>query len=439
MKIKSTEKTALLHAQILDGTAEMTPVSGKVLLIEGDTIAAILSEDEWAQRADRASYEPVDLSGQYVMPGLINMHVHLAGNGKPQKKQRDNEALVRLLTGNALVRAIAYRVLRSFAQIELMSGVTTVRAVGGVQDFDTRIRDDVASGRYLGARVLAANQGISVPGGHMAGSVANKSHTVDEALRQVDAAAAQKVDLIKLMITGGVLDAKEKGVPGELKMAPEMVKAVCDKAHALGYKVAAHVESPDGVRVALQNGVDSIEHGAKPDGEIMELFRSTGAFLCTTLSPALPYALFDRSVSHASEVEQYNGNVVFQGIIDCAKAALENGIPVALGNDVGCPYITQYDFWREPLYFHQYIGVSNAFALHTATLGNATLAGIADFTGSIAVGKKAELTVTAENPLDDLHALRTPTHVFAHGKMIVAPKIRRNPVVDAELEKIRFL
>ncbi len=80
------------------------------------------------------------------------------------------------------------------------------------------------------------------------------------------------------MITGGVLDAKAKGVPGELKMKPEMVKAVCDKAHTLGYKVAAHVESPEGVRVALENGVDSIEHGAKPDDEIIHLFKENNAF-----------------------------------------------------------------------------------------------------------------------------------------------------------------
>ena len=82
--------------------------------------------------------------------------------------------------------------------------------------------------------------------------------------------------------------------------------------------------------------------------------------MCTTISPALPYALFDRSVSNASEVEQYNGNVVFEGIIDCAKAALEQDIPVVLGNDVGCPWITQYDFWRELVLLHKYVGVSNA-------------------------------------------------------------------------------
>lgn len=130
------------------------------------------------------------------------------------------------------------------------------------------------------------------------------------------------------------------------------------------------------MRAALENGVDSIEHGAKPDAEILHLFKDTGAFLCTTISPALPYALFDRSITHATEVEQYNGTIVFEGIIDCAKAALANDIPVVLGNDVGCPWITQYDFWRELFYFHKYTGVSNAFALYTATSRSAELAGI---------------------------------------------------------------
>ncbi len=123
----------------------------------------------------------------------------------------------------------------------------------------------------------------------------------------------KKSSLVKLMITGGV-DAKEKGVPGELKMPPEMVKAVCDKAHEAGFIVSAHIESPQGVKVALQNGVDSIEHGAKLDDEMIALFKERGAFLCTTISPALPYALFDRSVTNASEVEQYNGNVVLKAL-----------------------------------------------------------------------------------------------------------------------------
>ena len=191
----------------------------------------------------------------------------------------------------------------------------------------------------------------------MAGSVAIAAGTIEEALNHLEQAKKEHVDLVKLMITGGVMDAKEKGVPGELKMAPEMVRAVCEKAHEEGYIVAAHVESPQGVKVALENGVDSIEHGAKPDEEMIELFRKRGAFLCTTISPALPYALFDRSITNATEVEQYNGNVVFEGVIACAKEALAHDIPVVLGNDVGCPWITQYDFWRE-LYYLSLIHIS---------------------------------------------------------------------------------
>ena len=408
----------------------------QVILVENEKITEILPAEEAGKRNLKASgYEEIDLQGKYILPGLINMHVHLAGNGKPQKKQRDNEALVKKIMSNGLTKAIAYNMVCGFAKDELYSGVTTIRTVGGLGDFDTRLRDDIAAGKKPGPRILAANEGISVPGGHMAGSVAIAAGSIEEALQHLEIAKAQKVDLVKLMITGGVLDAKEKGVPGELKMAPEMVKAVCDKAHAMGYKVAAHVESPMGVKVALQNGVDSIEHGAKADEEMIALFKEHNAFLCTTLSPALPYALFDRSITNASEVEQFNGNVVFEGIIDCAKAAIANDIPVVLGNDVGCPWITQYDFWRELYYFHKYVGVSNAFALYTATCRGAEMAGIGAVTGTLEPGKCADMIVVEKNPLEDLRALRNVDMVVSQGKVLRSPKVKKKQIVETELDK----
>lgn len=409
---------------------------GQVILVENERITEILPAEEAGKRNLKASgYEEIDLQGKYILPGLINMHVHLAGNGKPQKKQRDNEALVKKIMSNGLTKAIAYHMVCGFAKDELYSGVTTIRTVGGLGDFDTRLRDDIAAGKKPGPRILAANEGISVPGGHMAGSVAIAAGSIEEALQHLEIVKAQKVDLVKLMITGGVLDAKEKGVPGELKMAPEMVKAVCDKAHAMGYKVAAHVESPKGVKVALQNGVDSIEHGAKADEEMIALFKEHNAFLCTTLSPALPYALFDRSITNASEVEQFNGNVVFEGIIDCAKAAIANDIPVVLGNDVGCPWITQYDFWRELYYFHKYVGVSNTFALYTATCRGAEMAGIGDITGTLEPGKCADMIVVEKNPLEDIRALRNVDMVVSQGKVLRSPKVKKKQIVETELDK----
>lgn len=423
-------KYAYINGKILSGDKDMQVKQGLVIVIEGEKITDIVKEVPKSP-----DMKVVDLEGRYIMPGLINMHVHLAGNGKPQKKQRDNEKLVKTLMRTALSRAVAYKVVSDFARTELLSGVTTIRTVGGLGDFDTRLRDEIAAGKRVGPRILAANEGISVPGGHMAGSVAVAAHSIDEALKQLEHAGNEKVDLVKLMITGGVLDAKEKGVPGELKMKPEMVKAVCDRAHAAGYKVAAHVESPEGVKVALANGVDSIEHGAKPDDEMIRLFKEKNAFLCTTISPAVPYALFDRSLTNATEVEQYNGNIVFDGIVECARVALANDIPVVLGNDVGCPWITQYDFWRELCYFHKYTGVSNAFALYTATKRSAELAGIGDITGSIEKGKCADMIVTKDNPLDRLEALRHVDMVIARGRVIDSPKIKVNSLVERELDK----
>ena len=424
-------RRAYVNAHVLDGSENMEVIDGVAVVTDGDTIVAI----EPASSDVLAGCEKSDLQGAYLMPGLINMHVHLAGNGKPQKKQRDNAALVKKIMSTGLTRRVAYSMVAEYARLELHSGVTTIRTVGGLADMDTRVRNDIFAGNLEGPRILAANEGISVPGGHMAGSVAIAAKSIPEALLQVDIAKSQGVDLIKLMITGGVLDAKEKGVPGELKMEPGMVRAVCEKAHKLGFIVSAHTESPEGVRVALENGVDSIEHGAKPDDEILSLFKQQQAFLCTTISPALPYALFDRKVSNASEVEQFNGNVVFEGILANAKAALENGIPVALGNDVGCPWITQYDFWRELVYFHKYVGVSNRFALHTATLRNAELAGLGALTGSIEVGKCADMIATANNPLDDLGTLRNVKHVVARGEFIEQPRVKRRAEVDRELDK----
>lgn len=423
-------KYALVNCKILNGKKDMTVIEGQSVLVNDGIIEGIVEKDVVPE-----DYVKIDLKNGYLMPGLINMHVHLAGNGKPQKKQRDNAKLVKKIMGSKLTRSIAYKLVYGFAKTELLSGVTTIRTLGGLGDFDTRLRDEIADGRKIGPRIIAANTGVSVPDGHMAGSVAFAAHNPDEAVKIVKDNEKQKVDVIKVMVTGGVLDAKAKGVPGELKMSPEIIKAVCDEAHKDGYKVAAHVESPEGVRVALENGVDSIEHGAKPDERIISLFKEKGAFLCTTISPALPYAMFDRAISNASEVERFNGQIVFDGIVDCAKAAIANDIPVVLGNDVGCPWITQYDFWRELYYFAKYVGVDNRFALYTATARSAELAGIGDMVGTIEKGKYADFIVTRANPLDDLKALRRVETVIARGKIINNPRVKIKKRVEKELDK----
>lgn len=232
-----------------------------------------------------------------------------------------------------------------------------------------------------------------------------------------------------------MLDAEVVGEPGVLRMQPELVKAACDKAHSLGMIVAAHVESPEGVMAALQNGVDSIEHGAQPNDEMITLFKQRKAFQISTISPALPYALFDRSISHATYEQQENGKIVFDGIVALAKANLAAGVPVGLGTDVGCPYITHYDMWRELHYFVKYCGVTPAFALYSATKLNARLAGIGDLTGSIEADKQADLIVCANDPLRNLSALRELDMVVKGGYRIDKPQIKKMDEVERELDK----
>ena len=422
--------TAYTNCIILDGTENMTPQRGKAILTEGGVITDIVPDS-----AIPAGFEKVDLGGRYILPGLINLHVHLAGSGKPKQKQSDPVKLVKLITSNSLMRTLGKKMVAGYAKTQLMSGVTTIRTVGGIADFDTFVRDSINSGRLTGPRILASNMAVSVHGGHMAGSLAYEAATPEEAAAFVDKIAREKPDIIKLMITGGVLDAEKVGEPGVLRMPPELVKAACDRAHELGFKVAAHVESPEGVKVALENGVDSIEHGAKPTDDIINLFKERNAFQVSTLSPALPFALFDRSISHATYEQRENGKIVFDGIISLAKACLENGIPVGLGTDTACPYVTQYDMWRELCYFVKYCGVSEKFALYSATLLNATLAGIGDETGSIEKGKKAEMIVTRENPLENLQALRNLDMVIMRENIIRSPKVKKIPEVETELDK----
>ena len=171
---------AFTNGKLLDGNQDMQVQTGLHILVKDGVISDIVPDT-----ADVTGYQRVDLHGHYILPGLINMHVHLAGNGKPQKKQRDNEKLVKRIMSTRLTRAVAYKMVCGFANDELLGGVTTIRTVGGLGDFDTRLRDEIAAGSRVGPRILASNQGISVPGGHMAGSVAVAAANIPEALAQL--------------------------------------------------------------------------------------------------------------------------------------------------------------------------------------------------------------------------------------------------------------
>ena len=420
-------KTLFKNATVLDGTREMKPSEGIDVLVDNGRIAAVGS-------CSAADAQIVDLSGKYLMPGLCNLHVHLPAGGRPGK-QRDQKRIAQLVLKNPIVKQVAKSICASYAKDELFSGVTTLRAVGGLADIDTVLRDRINSGRQTGPRILAANMAIGPVGGHMVGTVAEAAENEVQAVRMVQERVAQKVDLVKLMVTGGVLDATVRGEPGVLKMPPALIRACCDEAHKHGLRVAAHVQSAEGVRAAVNNGVDTIEHGAILDDAAIDTLKAKNGAVVCTVSPAFPLAKFDRAILGVSEEVQYNSGVVLNGMIEGAKQALAAGIPVGLGTDTGCPYTTHYNMWRELVFFQKLVGVSPAFALHTATLLNAQLVGLGDETGSIEPGKSADFLITDSDPLQGFETMKDPYMVVMRGKVFLRPKPKKYRQTDDLLDR----
>lgn len=426
-------------ATVLDGTENMEPRIGQTVLVEDGRIAAV---GPAAEVDAPIGARELDLGGAYLLPGLINMHVHLCGSGRPTSAG-DAGALMKRLD-NPVGRAIVRGLLRKRAQQQLASGVTTVRGAGDPLYGDIAVRDEFNAGKHVGPRLIAPGTGVTVPGGHGAGLFAQIAESPEDAAELVREIAAHGADVIKLFVTGGVFDAEKVGEPGVLRMSEEVARAACEAAHRLGLSVMAHVESTEGVRVALRAGVDTIEHGAPMTPEIVDLYRGgagtqlegrTPSVTCT-ISPALPFVKLPPEKTHSTEVQKANGDIVCEGIVQSARDALAAGIPVGLGTDSSCPYVTQYDMWREVAYFAKYVGVSNAFALHTATAVNARLLGLGDETGTVEVGKSADLIVVDANPLDDLSALRDVRHVMCRGAFVERPRVKHIAELDEELDWI---
>lgn len=424
------------HATVLDGTADMEPRPNATVVVNDEgRIAAIGAAEEIMPPANAQEF---DLKGAYLVPGLVNLHVHLCGSGKPTSAGAAGD-LIDKVVGNPIGMWYLRRIIKKHAQQQLASGVTTVRSVGDPGFADVDVRDAINAGKYQGPRLLTSGVGVTVPNGHGAGLFAHIAKTPEQAREIVRNCFARKCDLVKLFITGGVFDAEKEGEPGVLRMSSEIAAAAVDEAHKLGIATAAHIESAEGVRVGLEAGVDTIEHGADLTPELIALFKENGvgrkSSLTCTVSPALPFVELDPEKTHSTAIQKVNGNIVYKGIVHAAQAALEAGIPVGLGTDSACPYVTHYDMWREVVYFERIVGAPRKLALHTATLGNARILGLGDETGSIEVGKAADLIVLDENPLENLEALRQVKMVMARGKLVSGLSVKHLPELDRELDE----
>lgn len=332
----------------------------------------------------------ISMEGKFLLPGLIDCHVHLCLNGSTDP------------VGTAMGQNkyfLAFQAAES-ARRTIMAGVTTVRDLGSVDEITFGLREAVATGVAVGPRVVSAGRLICMTGGHgwPFGRQADGPHEVRKAAREQILAGA---DVIKIMATGGVMTPGVQ--PGSPQFTEEEMRAAIEEAHKAGRKTATHAMGVQGVLNALRAGIDSIEHGCYLDDEAISIMAENQVFFVPTLSPLLNIERHGTEAGiPAYMVEKTIG--VKQAHLESIRKARKAGVPFGIGTDAGTPFNFHGRNAQELVYSVEH-GFSPTEALMNATSNAAKCLGLESDLGLIEEGKLADLIVVDGNPLDDISLL----------------------------------
>lgn len=388
------------------------PATGKVetektLVISGGKVVEI--RDGYQTGAGKV----VDLRDSFVLPGLIDSHVHLTSEVGPTQEL------------DAVKRTAGDNTVEGYANgmKTLRAGFTTVVSLGDDPDAIFALRDGIAAGKMTGPRIVAAG-GVGAHGGHMDihGYRSDILHLMaptglcsgaEECRRAVRQAVQRGADVIKIASTGGVLSNTAAGLGQQ--MTDEELKAVVDTAHALGRQVACHAHGTDGVNAALRAGVDSIEHGSYIDEESMKLFKSGGAYLVPTLLAG------DTVTRQAETAPWMQPNVREKArkigpiMIAAAARARTAGVKFAFGTDSG---VSPHGQNAQEFALMVKAGFTPLDTIRAATVWGAAHNRLSDQIGSLAPGKAADLIAVKADPLKDVTELERVSFVMKSGKVV---------------------
>jgi imidazolonepropionase-like amidohydrolase len=362
----------------------------------------------------------VDERSRTVMPGLIDVHVHLTHtSGQPWYTSFTQKQSVPYKTIVGLTHALEMA----------RGGFTTVRDLGGDTSSVIAVRDAVSEGRFPGPRIKVSGDPLSIIGGHadpatalppelaaavndahLTSGVCTGAQQCQEVVRKL---AAAGVDVIKIMATGGVLDPGAMGL--EQHFTDEEMKAICDMAHSLHLKVAAHAHGARGIEAATRAGVDSIEHGTFLDEAGAKAMKTRGTYYSATLMAFSGVQSIMGSGKLTPEMEakaQQTFDVWGKGL----NLAYRTGVKIALGTDSAVAPHDQAS--KELALMVTKGGMSPRDALISATKGGADLLGISNETGTLDPGRSADLIAVDGDPLSDPTAVQRVTYVMVRGKPI---------------------
>jgi imidazolonepropionase-like amidohydrolase len=412
---QTTDVVTVIHAGKLLDKPGNPPRGPSTLIIRNGKIAQLLS----GHQPGPAGATLIDLKDKFVLPGLIDSHVHLDSDAG------GNAALIEAVTDSP-ARA-AYRAAGN-AKKTLMAGFTTVRNMGDGTGATLALRDAVAAGELPGPRIIDAGRSISTTSGHMDAtlSVSEDLHAsigqenlcdgVESCRQAIRKQVRRGVDVIKIATTGGVNSRIGAGLGRQL--FDDEVKALVDTAHLYGKKVAVHAHGDDGVNIALAAGADSIEHGTMLTDESIKLFKEAGAYYVPTLSTVNGY--LERL---AANPNAYPPDVLAKvqwriGVTGKSLAkAYPAGVKIAFGTDAGVSKHGRNADEFELMVKH---GMPASAAIQAATMNAATLLGVEKEVGSLELGKAADVIAVAGDPITDITTLKSVRFVMKDGRVFKA-------------------